>query len=243
MKNLKHGKLFLYSIALIIVFPCIAKDSKVEQKCKLHTECKSLSVCNEMEQHLRLWNHFLISELKSNGQNAQKLNDYAKIHGYPIRVFPSSDTWPANNISMLQDLDGPCGTEILIFSKSLASTELRPFIKDTVLEVDKMGQVLTRWQVPINSQVVGIQNDVLLISNIATPICSAGNPQINIWLAIKPSGDFDILEPKEGISPPDNYDCKNKGEDFRDSDYVRCWEYVDLLKKNKRSLMFQGPCT
>ena len=106
---------------------------------------------------------------------------------------------------------------------------------DDVLEVSEQGVVLQRWSMPIDSIVVAVQGDRIVVPR------SDAREKAQA-LSISSTGELSLTTVPPQPEKPALVTCPALAE-FKGSDYVRCFEFHDLVSGHVRRLAYQGPCT
>ena len=135
------------------------------------------------------------------GLSALELEEFRKVHGYPIWALVSPRS-AVSGSAVAWEPEG-CGAVILPFVKTLreardALQPKTPASLDLMVEVDHQGSILSRWDVPRSSSLRGVRGGDLLVAAPLHPICdtpSSGPASLReSILAIRPTGEFRVFE-------------------------------------------------
>lgn len=212
--------------------------------CFFFLELESKEVCKNTSveafgnniQKLNLWNQFLKN--KKNRNSPEKLNQFKEKYGIPISSSPGKiqKGYSDNIVSY----DHPCGEHYLSFEKILRANQWRVF--DIVYEIDKNGNTIHTWEIPMEADILTISESSLIIEYYGN-ICNQYS-DIKYYISIDTKGHFLFIHPilnSESIFKKD-VDCKNT-KAHSTSDYRSCIEMKDLKTKKPRIIVYENPCT
>jgi len=227
------------------------------------TETSSEASCNQplpgpfgslafgdIETKVNDWNRFL-RHLNPKSSPARQIETYRKKHGVPIRLVPPEDlTRLPPDLSRIEDFDVPCGTDIIVFSRSLDASNLPGsglLRGERVLEIDSDGHIVLRWIVPTSQGgVAAVRGSSIMVRSWAGSLCrlATGEQRLHhdVWLAIKTDGSFKVVDPDPSTTEPERAECRLP-ESFAKSAYAGCWRFKDLDSGAVRIMVFDAPCT
>ena len=209
-----------------------------------------LRAFGNIEERVNEWNRFL-RRLDPGINPARQIEAYRAKQGVPVSYSPPDDpgSLPAL-LPRVENLDTPCGTEVIVFARSLDAKGLPGsglLRGERVLEIDPQGRVLGRWTVPTSQTgVAAVRGTSIMMRSRAGSLCQLPDGeqrvQLDVWLVIKPDGSFRVVEPDPKIAEPERAQCRLP-ENFKDSAYAGCWRFKDLDSGAVRILVFDAPCT
>ncbi len=145
------------------------------------------------------------------------------------------DRYPAAVVSEHGLCDGDVA-EVAISRMPPESDEaLEP---EKVLELDSAGHVIRKWRMPIDTAVVAIRGQQIIVPRPYRD--AAANDEV---LYIDPDGRFrlEALDISR-FSEPTQMQCPKLAE-FGESAYVTCVVFRDLKDSTQRRIAYQSPCT
>ncbi len=136
--------------------------------------------------------------------------------------------------------ESPCAPIYSTLSKKISSAG------DPVLEIDKTGRTIGKWQIPFESEVVGIRGGDLFVKvqlqEFCTDCYTKGTcEQKTMLLKVGDKGDLSFLAAAENASQLTFQDCPKNIESK--SEFNLCLTLPDDSQKKERWLVVQGPCT
>jgi hypothetical protein len=165
-------------------------------------------------------------------QAATQLETLRQGRGLPIGFWAGS----AIDTVAFKVQDAPCGLMTTAEVRALP-LDHRPFSADLAVEIDWTGLELRRWPIPVDAHVEAIDDSVLLV-----PYSVDDSHRPAAFLAVTPSGSFTVV-PRRGDTPGVVRITCPLVTAFDGSDYLACWQYLDLRTKQVRLLAYQVPCT
>jgi hypothetical protein len=125
----------------------------------------------------------------------------------------------------------PCGEYALARVSKMPGLEDKGYlIPDKVIEVDAANKTLYRWAKPIDTDVVAVEGDRILIK-----------ADQHYW--IEPSGEFQLQIGKIVPKAPTFAQRVKKHPEFKGSGYAGQWRYRDLKTGKIRQIIYEGNCT
>jgi hypothetical protein len=127
----------------------------------------------------------------------------------------------------------PCGAVAIARVTALPNVDTQDsLIPDKVVEVDDQNNTLRRWAKPVDSEMIAIAGDRILVD--------VGDDK-RYW--IESSGNFQ--RQTDSISPaPPTFDSRVKTHpEFKNSGYAGLWRFYDLNTGNSRRVIYEGNCT
>jgi len=237
--------------ALAAVLSASATETSSKASCNQPLPGGSGSLAfGEIETKVNDWNR-LLRNLNPKSSPARQIETYCEKHGVPIRLAPPEDpTRLPPDLSRIEDFDVPCGTDIIVFSRSLDAPNLPGsglLRGERVMEIDSEGRILRTWIVPTSQGgVAAVRGHSIMVRSWAGPLCRLGTGEQrvdhDIWLAIKPDGSFNVVDPDPSIAAPERAQCRVP-EYFTKSAYAGCWRFKDLDSGAVKIIVFDAPCT
>ena len=136
----------------------------------------------------------------------------------------------------------PCGTAVQAFVKDLGSQGLSQWLlPDWVLEFNRKGKVIARWDIPLNAPVRAVQEDSIWVSWDPQPLCSGQSPDVKAYLVIGTDGSLRAATRPGLISEGRKIDCPGS-PDIPPSEFLVCESMRDLKTRKRRRLAYQLPC-
>ncbi|MBE9096966.1 hypothetical protein [Tychonema sp. LEGE 07203] len=126
----------------------------------------------------------------------------------------------------------PCGEAAIARVTSLPNVETKGYlIPDKVVEIDARNNTLQRWAKPIDSEVVAIAGDRILVD---------ANKKL-YW--IEPSGNFQ-LQPNQIAAKKPIFESRIKTHpEFQNSGYAGVWRFQDLKSGKTRQIIYEANCS
>ena len=146
------------------------------------------------------WDRLLLGSL-ARGIAGERLEQYRKEGGIPLQFMLGQEGSGALQSSGWQRLKQaetagslqphPCGMSVQAFVKDLVSHDLSQWLQpDWVLEFNRKGKVIARWDVPLNAPVRAVQGDSVWVSWDPQPLCSDQSLDLKIYLVIGTDGSL-----------------------------------------------------
>jgi hypothetical protein len=125
----------------------------------------------------------------------------------------------------------PCGEYALARVSKMPGLEEKGYlVPDKVVEVDTVNKTLRRWAKPIDTEVVAVEGDRILIK-----------ADKHYW--IKPSGEFQLQIGKIVPKAPTFVQRVKQHPEFKGSGYAGLWRFQDLKTGKVRQVIYEGNCT
>ena len=197
------------------------------------------------------WDRFLLSTLVRR-EAGNQLEGYRREQGIPLRFMlgqEESSSLPSNDRQKLQQsgLAGvlephPCGWSVQAFVKDLQGTHLPEWLEpDWVLEFNKRGRVIGRWDVPLDSPVRAVQGEEVWTTWDPQPLCSSQSLDLRIYLVVRSDGSLRLVSRPGLISERRKIKCP-KDSEIPESDFLVCESMRDLKTLKTRRIAYQLPC-
>lgn len=144
--------------------------------------------------------------------------------------------WPGKGASKAPGFermwDHPCGEVASAQVSKLPTASNGPLQSEVVVELDRRGNVIRRWPMPVDFTPHALRREELLVV--------AGDK--GFW--VRSSGSFRRATaiPATPTSDVGMFQCNLKSV-FGKSDYAGCRRFVDLTSRKKRILGYQGVCS
>ena len=169
-------------------------------------ETEGITVFGPMREKALGWDRLLLGTLVR-GSAGEQLEQYRKEEGIPLEFMlgqEGSVALQSNGWQRLKQVETagslqphPCGMSVQAFVKDLGSHDLSEWLQpDWVLEYNRKGKVIARWDVPLNAPVRAVQGDSVWVSWDPQPLCSDQSLDLKIL-----SGDRDRRK-SQGRFPP-----------------------------------------
>ena len=126
-----------------------------------------------------------------------------------------------------------CSGDVAIFSSTRIPgfEEVPGIFPDKIVEFSESGEILRRWAVPLESNIVAVANETVLF--VYAP---------ELAIAVGEHGDFDVTEMVYQAS--DQIECPESVEaEFPGSSYMRCLSFVESKESKPRLIALEAPCT
>ncbi len=128
----------------------------------------------------------------------------------------------------------PCGDYAVARVTTLPSVDTKGYLlPDKVVEVDAQNKTLRRWAKPLDSQVLGVQGDRILIEEIEAKKV--------YW--IESSGAFKLQPTQIRAKKPEFISQVMNHPEFKKSDYAGLWNFQDLKTGKMHRVIYEGNCT
>ncbi len=214
-------------------------------------EAEGLFLLGPMREKALRWDRFLLETLARSEAGVQ-LEGYRREEGIPLRFMLSQGESGALSSNVRQKLkqsglagtiqSHPCGLLVQAFVKDLRSTNLSEWLEpDWVLEFDKKGRVIGRWDVPLNAPVRAVQGEEVWVEWDPQPLCSGQSLDLRVYLVIRADGGLRPVVRPGLISRRQKIKCP-KSQDIPESDFLVCESMRDLKTRKSRRVAYQLPC-
>jgi hypothetical protein len=110
-----------------------------------------------------------------------------------------------------------------------------PLRSEAVLELDASGAVVTRWSIPMDTEVRAIDGRALVLFG------AIGFP--DTMLRVFPDGSFRVIEQRPELASPEFGMCPATLTEFEGSAYLVCATFQDLRTRAARRLAYEFPCS
>lgn len=184
------------------------------------------------QKTLRFFVVWLLTALSTQACTPQTTDEF-EILVWTSGPFSEEDFYPDGDV-----IDGPCGP-----MRTLMASSLRELARDEydslerVLEFSDSGAVIGEWRVPVESTVMGVEDNWLTVST------SDGYLAINQQGELNRADQTDLREDMEYFGDcPDPVLAEFLGPNGA-SDYLACWTLNDRGSGKTRLLAYQGVCT
>ena len=234
-----------------LAFPSSAPSAPSQAGCFEPPETEGTTVFGPMREKALVWDRFLLGFLVRRIAG-QQLEAYRKEQGIPLRFMlaqEDSGALPSGGWEKLRRSGTAgrlqphlCGTAVQAFVKDLGSRELSEWLlPDWVLEFNRKGKVIARWDVPLNAPVRAVQEDSLWVSWDPQPLCSGQSPDVKAYLVIGTDGSLRAASRPGLISEGRKIECPGS-PDIPPSEFLVCESMRDLKTRKRRRLAYQLPC-
>lgn len=167
---------------------------------------------------------------KSSEELARNVEAFRAECGLPLSF------WPGPKAEAGQKIEHPCGESVEAFVKAIPSPSDPVRQSEEVLELGPADEIIRRWWIPIDSTIVGLAGDELLITQAI-----GGEDKPLVQLAVSPKGPFRAIS-LSNEAPGASITCpKNQG--LPQSDSLGCWRFLDKLKGAERRVAYEAPCS
>lgn len=214
-------------------------------------ESERTPVFGPIREKTLLWDRFLLGFLVRRIAG-QQLERYRKEQGIPLQfmlaqedggALPSGDWEKLRRSGTAGTLQShPCGTAVQAFVKDLGSHGLSEWLlPDWVLEFNRKGKVIARWDIPLNAPVRAVQEDSIWVSWDPQPLCSGQSLDVKAYLVIGKDGSLRAATRPGLISEGRKIECPGS-PDIPPSEFLVCESLRDLKTRKRRRLAYQLPC-
>ena len=214
-------------------------------------ETRGTTVFGPMREKALLWDRFLLGFLVRRIAG-QQLEAYREEQGIPLRFMLAEESSEALQSRVPDQLrrsgtagslePHPCGTAVRAFVKDLGSHGLSQWLlSDWVLEFNRKGKVISRWDIPLNAPVRAVQEDSIWVSWDPQPLCSGQSPDVKAYLVIGTDGSLRAASRPGLISEGRKIECPGS-PDIPPSEFLVCESLRDLKTRKRRRLAYQLPC-
>ena len=234
-----------------VAFPSLPLPTQSQAGCFDTPEAEGTTVFGPMREKALVWDRFLLGFLVRRIAG-QQLEAYRKERGIPLQfmwneagsgALQSSGRQPLRQSGAAGSLQPhPCGMAVQTFVKDLASHGLSDWLlPDWVLEFNRKGKVLARWDVPLNAPIRAVEEDAVWVSWDPQPLCSGHSLDVKAYLVIGTDGSLRAASRPGLISGGRKIECP-KSSDIPHSEFLVCESLRDLKTRKTRRLAYQLPC-
>ncbi|MDX1959634.1 MAG: hypothetical protein SFU98_13750 [Leptospiraceae bacterium] len=191
----------------------------------------------EMNRVRNSWNKLIGKKNSSIKSFLKEINTFKNKNGIPILSFKEKST-PKNYIEYLEP---PCGPLLITFQKTIKNTKTLGF--DEVYEVSTKGNVIHSWLIPIESSILGVNENSLIVDYHISNLCGQQSLKGEFGLEIFTNGNMNIIEVQIQNLVLNNKDfsCKDNSL-LKESGYRQC-KLVNDKNNRERRFIFNAPCT
>jgi hypothetical protein len=215
------------------------------------SEAEGTRVFGPMREKALVWDRFLLGFLVRRIAGEQ-LEAYRQEQGIPLRFMlaqEGSGVLPSGGWERLKRSGAagkveshPCGMAVQAFVKDLATHGLSEWLMpDWVLEYNRKGKVIARWDIPLNAPVRAVQGDSVWVSWDPQPLCSGQSLDGKAYLVIGTDGSLRAATRPGLISEGRKTKCP-RSADIPHSEFLVCESMRDLKTRKRRRLAYQLPC-
>ncbi len=234
-----------------LAFPSSPPPTPRQTGCFEVPEGEETTVFGPMRQKALVWDRFLLGFLVRRIAGEQ-LEAYRQEQGIPLRFMLAQEGSGALQSGVRERLRRsgaagrlqahPCGRFVQVFVKDLGSYGLSEWLlPDWVLEFNKKGKVIARWDVPLNAPVRAVQGDSVWVSWDPQPLCSGQTLDVKAYLVIGTDGSLRAASRPGLISEGRRIKCPTS-PDIPQSEFLVCESVRDLKTRKTRRLAYQLPC-
>ena len=234
-----------------VAFPSSLPPTPGQAGCFAAAESERTTVFGPMREKALVWDRFLLGFLVRRIAGRQ-LEAYRKEQGIPLRFMLAEESGGALQSGVRERLkqsgtagnleSHPCGTAVQAFVKDLGSRGLSQWLlPDWVLEFNRKGKVIARWDIPLNAPVRAVQEDSIWVSWDPQPLCSGQSLDVKAYLVIGTDGSLTAATRPGLISEGRKIECPSS-PDIPPSEFLVCESMRDLKTRKRRRLAYQLPC-
>ena len=234
-----------------VAFPSSPPAAPGQAGCFAAAESERTTVFGPMREKALVWDHFLLGFLVRRIAG-QQLEAYRKEQGIPLRFMLAEESGGALQSGVRERLkqsgtagnleSHPCGTAVQAFVKDLGGRGLSQWLlPDWVLEFNRKGRVIARWDIPLNAPVRAVQEDSIWVSWDPQPLCSGQSLDVKAYLVIGTNGSLTAATRPGLISEGRKIKCPSS-PDIPPSEFLVCESMRDLKTRKRRRLAYQLPC-
>ena len=245
------GAVVSVSLLAGVAFPSSPPPTPGQTGCFEAAEAGETTVFGPMRERALLWDRFLLGYLVRRIAG-QQLERYREEQGIPLQFMLSEEGSGALQSGVREQLrrsgtagnleSHPCGTAVQAFVKDLGSHGLSQWLlPDWVLEFNRKGRVIARWDLPLNAPVRAVQEDSIWVSWDPQPLCSSQSLDVKAYLVIGMDGSLRAATRPGLISEGHKIKCPNS-PDIPPSEFLVCESLRDLKTRKRRRLAYQLPC-
>jgi hypothetical protein len=245
------GAVLVVTLLSGLAFPSPLPPTPSQAGCFEASETEGTTVFGPMRQKALLWDRFLLGFLVRRIAG-QQLDRYREEQGIPLRFMLAEESSEALQSRVPDQLrrsgtagsveSHPCGTAVRAFVKDLGSHGLSEcLLPDWVLEFNRKGKVIARWDIPLNAPVRAVQEDSIWVSWDPQPLCSGQSLDGKAYLVIGTDGSLRAATRPGLISEGRKTKCP-RSADIPHSEFLVCESMRDLKTRKRRRLAYQLPC-
>jgi hypothetical protein len=245
------GAVLVVTLLSGLAFPSPLPPTPSQAGCFEASETEGTTVFGPMRQKALLWDRFLLGFLVRRIAG-QQLDRYREEQGIPLRFMLAEESSEALQSRVPDQLrrsgtagsveSHPCGTAVRAFVKDLGSHGLSEcLLPDWVLEFNRKGKVIARWDIPLNAPVRAVQEDSIWVSWDPQPLCSGQSLDGKAYLVIGTDGSLRAATRPGLISEGRKTKCP-RSADIPHSEFLVCESVRDLKTRKTRRLAYQLPC-
>lgn len=152
---------------------------------------------------------------------------------FDLRLWAKTNAAIDPRVLRVEEHHACSGTVALIRTKRMPQPSEGPFEGEKVVELSKKGEILSRWYMPIDEIVLGIEGTQIIVTahgSATSAIMIGRNGKLSHTVA-----------PKLEAQPTE---CQTSAQvEFGKTAFLRCFIYRDISSSQQRILGYQGPCT
>ena len=234
-----------------LAFPSPPPAAPSQAGCFEAPETEGTTVFGPMREKALIWDRFLLGFLVRRIAG-QQLEAYREEQGIPLQFMLAQEDDGALPSGIRERLrqsgtagnlqSHPCGMAVQAFVKDLGSHGLSEWLlPDWVLEFNRRGKVIARWDIPLNAPVRAVQGDSVWVSWAPQPLCSGQSLDVKAYLVIGTDGSLRAAARPGLISEGRKIECPGS-PDIPQSEFLVCESVRDLKTRKRRRLAYQLPC-
>lgn len=234
-----------------LALPPLGRSASSQANCFEAPEAEGTTVFGPMREKALDWDRFLLGPLIREIAGEQ-LEAYRRVEGIPLEFMLAQEGSGALQSGGWQRLrqsgaagslqPHPCGRSVQAFVKDLAGHGLSEWLlPDWVLEYNRKGKVVARWDVPLNAPVRAVQGNSVWVSWDPQPLCSDQSLDLKVYLVIGTDGSLKTAARPGLISEGRKIECP-RSPDIPHSEFLICESVRDLKTRKTRRLAYQLPC-
>ncbi|TGK77527.1 hypothetical protein EHQ19_19065 [Leptospira montravelensis] len=191
-----------------------------------------------MDKNRKSWNKIIDSNHNSTQNLLREVNKFKETNGIPIYSYKGRFL-PKNYIEYTEP---PCGSEIITFEKKLNKSSNITLNK--IYEVQNDGKVINIWFIPVNTSIIGISQNSLMLEYEINKLCYFDPLFEKFLMRIQVNGEFEILKNNDNHYEKlqKDFSCKTIKINA-ESQYRQCKILFDLKTNKERKLIFDAQCT
>jgi hypothetical protein len=138
-----------------------------------------------------------------------------------------------NNPQIVRIGPHPCGASATARVTVMPDADTQgDLVPDKVVEVDAQNNTVRRWAKPVDSALVAIKGDQILVD---------GGDGKRYW--IDPSGNFQLQNETTSTAKPNSLGRMKGHSEFGNSGYANLWQYTDQQSGQSRRIIYEAVCT
>jgi hypothetical protein len=166
-------------------------------------------------------------------RRAREVEDFRRECGVPL------DLWAGPQSRGLKEIEHPCAGVVVDFVKSVPSPSDSRTTPELVFELGLEGEVVETWWAPVDSVLVGVKGDEILIPLDLGTFGTKGTDR-STALAIRPGGAFRVIALTEQ-TPRTLIECPSREQ--LPNPNVGCWNIEDRASGEMRRFAYEDPCS